>query len=625
MSQEVGSIVIWDVGGTPTHEADLTILWSNFNGGNDPSTISISEIVEDDAAGLRSKYLSWLYDLGTTEIRGKRIIDILEIRPGFSFWWMTLLAQRTNAFESRYILDVVKLMALEDLTNQFPALKSIQLVSNNKKLIISLKEFAEVKGYKFKSTSPPCPGCRYSFKPFYRRLPYSLQAFLYLFKYLSSFYTLQRTNPKVKNFSDQDQISVIDILVHLDKDAFSSGNFKSNYWTSIVEVFESSGIKTNWIHSFYKHDSVKTPGFARELLKRFNYHGGERQSHLLLEAGLSIRNTLKAFKDYIRIVIKTVQFTRMRHHFQPPNSAFNFWIFFKEDWNNSFFGTESMINCLRLNLFEDTFRNIPHQRIGIYIQENQPWEMALIYSWKGAGHGKLIGVPHTTVRYWDLRYFSDRRSFLSYKNNFPVPDIVAVNGNVAYNTYIEGGYPPALISKVEALRYLHLLDVIEKPSRKFSNKDALSILVCGDILSTTNEQMLDWLNKALPILPDNLTIKVKPHPARSIDPEKYPSLNLKIFNEPLHHLLSEVDVTFTSNITSAAVDAYFSGVPVVSMLDGDSFNISPLRGLNGVSFVTSPSELASALLNSRGKENLQAEPYFFLDRKLPLWRKLLSV
>ena len=170
-----------------------------------------------------------------------------------------------------------------------------------------------------------------------------------------------------------------------------------------------------------------------------------------------------------------------------------------------------------------------------------------------------------------------------------------------------------------------MLDVIEKPSRKFSNKDALAILVCGDILSTTNEQMLDWLNKALPILPDNLTIKVKPHPARSIDPEKYPSLNLKIFNEPLHHLLSEVDVTFTSNITSAAVDAYFSGVPVVSMLDGDSFNISPLRGLNGVSFVTSPSELASALLNSRGKENLQAEPYFFLDRKLPLWRKLLSV
>lgn len=625
MSQVVGSILIWDVGGTPTYEADLKILWRSFNGGNDPSLISISEIVEDDAADLRSKYLSWLYDLGTTEIRGRRIIDILEIRPGFSFWWMTLLAQRTNAFESRYILDVVKLMALEDLINQFPALKSIQLVSNNRKLIISLKEFAEAKGFKFNSISPPCPSSGYSIKPFYRSLSYPLQAFLYLLKYLLSFFTFQRTNPEVKNFSNQDQISVIDILVHLDKDAFSSGNFKSNYWTSIVNVFESSGIKTNWIHSFYKHDSVKTPAFARKLLKQFNYHGGGRQSHLLLEAGLNIRNALMAFKDYIRIVIKTVQFTRMRHHFQPPNSAFNFWIFFKEDWNNSFFGTEAVINCLRLNLFEDTFRNIPHQRIGIYIQENQPWEMALIYSWKGAGHGKLIGVPHTTVRYWDLRYFLDKRNFSSCKNNFPIPDIVAVNGNVAYKTYIEGGYPPALISKVEALRYLHLLDVIEKPSRNFSNTDALSILVCGDILSTTNEQMLDWLNEALPMLPDNLTIKVKPHPARSIDSGKYLSLKLKIFNEQLHHLLEEVDVAFTSNITSAAVDAYFSGIPVVSMLDGDSFNISPLRGLNGVSFVTSPSELGSALLNSKGKKNLQVEPFFFLDRKLPLWRDLLSV
>jgi surface carbohydrate biosynthesis protein (TIGR04326 family) len=625
MYNEVGNIIIWDEEGSPSYEADLKILWCNFNGGDDPSVISISEIVEDDAAGLRSKYLSWLYELGTTEIRGKRIIDILEIRPGFSFWWMTLLAQRTNAFESRYILDVVKLIALEDLTNRFPVLKSIHLVSNNKKLIISLKEFSEVKGYKFRSTSPHRTGRGFSSKPFYRRLPYPLQAFFYLINYFSSFYTVRRTNPKVKNFSDQDQISVIDILVHLDKDSISGGNFKSNYWTAIVPVLESSGIKTNWIHSFYKHESVKTPGLARALLKKFNYHVGERQSHLLLEAGLSIRNTLNTVRDYIIIVIKASQFTGMRSQFRPQNSAFNFWIFFKEDWNNSFFGTEAMINCLRLNLFEDTFRNIPHQRTGIYIQENQPWEMSLIYSWKVAGHGKLIGVPHTTVRYWDLRYFLDKRSFLSYKNNFPIPDIVAVNGNVAYKTYIEGGYPPALISKVEALRYLHLLDVIEKPSLKFSNKDALSILVCGDILSATNEKMLDWLNSALPILPYNLIIKVKPHPARSIDPEKYPSLNLKIFNEPLHHLLSEVDVTFTSNITSAAVDAYFSGVPVVSMLDGDSFNISPLRGLNGVSFVTSSSELASALLNSRGKENLQTEPYFYLDRKLPLWRKLLYV
>ena len=623
MSKVIGSIVIWDVGGKPTYEADLKILWSNFNSGEDVNVISIPKKVEADSANLRSRYLSWVYELGITEIRGKKIIDILEIRPGFSFWWMTLLAQRTNAFESRYILDVVKLMALEDLTNQFPALKSIKLVSNNKKLINILKEFAEVKGYKFRFTSPPCFGRRYSLKTFYRRLPYTIQAFLYIFKYLSSFYTFQRT--KVNNFSDQNQISFIDILVHLDKDGISSGNFKSNYWTSIVKVLESFGIKTNWIHSFYKHDSVKTPAFARELIKRFNYNGAGRQSHLLLEAGLSIRNIIKALKDYIRIVIKTTQFIGMRHHFRPRNSAFNFWILFKEDWNNSFFGTEAMINCLRLNLFEDTFRNIPHQQIGIYIQENQPWEMALIYFWKGAGHGKLIGVPHTTVRYWDLRYFLDKRSYLSYKNNFPIPDIVAVNGNVAFRTYIDGGYPPALIAKVEALRYLHLLDVIEKPSRKISNTDTLSILVCGDILSTTNEQMLNWLNAAFPILPDNLTIKVKPHPARSIDPEKYPSLNLKILNEPLSHLLLKADVAFTSNITSAAVDAYFSGVPVVSMLDGDSFNVSPLRGLNGVSFVTSPSELGSALLNSKGKENLEAEPYFFLDRKLPLWRKLLSI
>ena len=96
-------------------------------------------------------------------------------------------------------------------------------------------------------------------------------------------------------------------------------------------------------------------------------------------------------------------------------------------------------------------------------------------------------------------------------------------------------------------------------------------------------------------------------------------------NTPLGELLANYDVVFTSNITSAAVDAHCSGVPVVQMLDGSTFNISPLRGLTGVVYVTNPTELAETLRTAPHRKRVVAEPYFYLDKELPRWRKLLNL
>lgn len=624
MHKEVRSIVIWDAEGMPSGDTDLIILWRNFNSGNTDKIISISKLVEDDSDSLRSRYLSWIYELGVREFRGKKVIDILEIRPGFSFWWMTLIAQRTNAFESPYVLDVVKLMALEDLLKRYPLIEKVELFSNNVKLINTLKIFTKKTKYSLKTILPKQQSAdKLNFKQLYRKLPYPLQAFLYIWKYFFNFYTLVKTNPEVHHKEGERHLSVVDILVHLNKDTFSTGKFHSNYWTNLVDILGSSDIKTNWIHSFYKHDSVKSPRFARKLIDAFNNAG--EANHSLVEAHLTLKILLTSGRDYLKIALRALNLKGIKKHFRPSTSKLNFWLFFEDDWNNSLFGTEAMINCLRVNLFEDIFKNMPYQETGIYLQENQPWEMALIYSWKNAAHGKLIGAPHTTVRHWDLRYFLDKRSYLPYRNNFLVPDIVAVNGNVAYKTYVDAGYPPSSIARAEALRYLHLLNNVGPPAEFISNTDALKVLVCGDILEHINKQMFDWLTGALSGLPENVVIKVKPHPARSIDPNDYPSLNLQILNDPFDVILAQVDVAFTSNMTSAAVDAYYSGVPVVTMLNGDSFNISPLRGLGGVAFVTNPTELGLALVRSKGQENYLAEPYFFLDKHLPRWRGLLSI
>ena len=79
-------------------------------------------------------------------------------------------------------------------------------------------------------------------------------------------------------------------------------------------------------------------------------------------------------------------------------------------------------------------------------------------------------------------------------------------------------------------------------------------------------------------------------------------------------------------MTSAAVDAYLAGLPVVVMLDETELNFSPLRGQPGVRFVGTPEELADALQAGHGATAYpDRKDFFFLDPALPRWRRLLSI
>lgn len=94
----------------------------------------------------------------------------------------------------------------------------------------------------------------------------------------------------------------------------------------------------------------------------------------------------------------------------------------------------------------------------------------------------------------------------------------------------------------------------------------------------THRQM-QWLVEAAALLPPDPRFRVKPHPVCPVQPSDYPSLQL---------------------------------------------NMSPLQGLEGVMYVTSPTELVQVPRDARDTARVVAEPYFCLDKGLPRWRKLLG-
>lgn len=583
--------------------------------------------MEEQADDLRTRFLGWLYDLGEKLINGKRIIDHLELRPNFSYWWLTLGVEKGNYFELDHAYNAIRLLALERLISG-RAVGRIILASASKDLAMAFRLWCQKAGYAFEwQKLPGAPQHTSILRKFFQILPHWIQALASLLRYMQQRWPLRQGEHCPKGHV-VGQVTIIDALVHLPHSAIASGHYASNYWTELVPTLEKNGVAVNWLHHYFQHDQVPTTRYARDLISRFNQNGPTFHSHSTLDGTLDWSLLISALQDFVRLALKAYQVRKARHLFRPENSNIDFWPFFKTNWRRSLFGTTAMSHLIFLNLLEETMKRLPHQKLGIYLQENQGWEFALIQAWKNAGHDRLIGVPHSTVRYWDLRYFFDPRTYHSaLKNSLPMPDSVAINGPAALTTLRQGGYPADRIAECEALRYIHLAEIAQgsNPGNQQSS-GPLRILVLGDISASVTQLQLEWLALAIPLLPKEIIIIFKPHPACPAKNNDYPIIPMQIpTNASLFELLVNCDVAYTSNVTSSAVEAYCAGKLVISMLNGTMFSMSPLSGLPGVIFVSSSEDLSNALKNISDQNKYKKQSFFYINKDLNRWRGLIGI
>ena len=250
----------------------------------------------------------------------------------------------------------------------------------------------------------------------------------------------------------------------------------------------------------------------------------------------------------------------------------------------------------------------------------------MIHAWRKHGHGKLTGVAHATLRFWDLRYFDDPRSVRSRgRGALPQPDKIAVNGEAAFNAARLASFPAERLVTCEALRYNYLYHISSAPGRNRSITEVSQVLILGDYLAGSNRRMLEMLDEAVGKQPTGATYTIKPHPNLTVNCSDFPRLNLQVTNDSLALLLPRFDLAYSSNLTSASVDAYCAGLKVIVMLDEQELNFSPLRKCSGVDFVADASALATVLKTAKSSElSMEARDYFYLDPELPRWAALLS-
>ncbi len=627
-TQKTEELLIWGLDGQPPRDTSFIALWSSYDVSelSSRTVVSVPEQVEGKSDILRKRFLAWLYELSEVNIKNKRLVDHLEIRDGFSYWWMTLLSEK-NYGKSENIYDALRLFVIEDLIREYQPC-SIMVVGLNDKVTSCIKQLCtRFKIQCNQQFSLTRKAERKSIKNILSSsLPYGLQGICYFIKKIGEYRPL-RWHDKKPVAMREDGLLFVDYLAHLSPSTKTKGKFASNYWTTLIDCLDSSHNKVNWLHFYVKHEAVPSREKACELISKFG-RSNDKQVHACVGDSVGIRLLCATFVDYCSLFYRSIYLRKIKNHFTPSNSNLNFWSLFRDEWFASLRGKYALHNCLTLNMLETILKSIPTQKVGFYLQENLSWEMAFIYAWRKCNHGRLIGVPHATVRYWDLRYYYDPRHYVQGEaHSLPMPDYVAVNGRVSRRHYLQGSYPAENLIDVEALRYLYLRHEMRPRALPHVHGRQTRLLICGDILDSLNRKMMRCLEVYIREYSPAIVCTLKPHPARKIDLQDYSLIVAEQTNVNLCELFEKHDVMLTSASSSAAVDAYCAKLPVIQVLDGSMLNTSPLRGMPGVAYVENAAQLANQLIRIRNNPPgvTPEEDYFYLDEALPRWRQLLNL
>ncbi len=619
-----GHLVVWD-SPMPHDRIDATFVdWNGYE--EKEGCVSLLRYVEENADDLRERYLSWVDELGETRIGGRRIVDRMAVGGSdFSLWWMSSIAEK-SFWNTPTMATIVRLLALDELVRSDRP-SSVLVVSDQASVRQAVRRLCAAEGIACRSRGA---GGQQDARGLKRRLaalvPRPIWAMKALADHALNCRPVRGRRPGGWDDSD-DALFLLSCFGHLDPAEASAGRFDSKYWHGLYGVFRESGIPTNWVQYFVTSPDVPDRTTAGDWLERIDANPNDQGNHVLLDSYVSWRLLGRVFLRWIRQLPAGFSLRVMARPRFGPGIHAPLWPVVRAEWLDDLRGVRSIHHQLWLATFEVICDDLPRQRRGMYLHEGVSWEKAFIHAWRTAGHGELVGVPHATIRFWDLRYYVHPRTRdREGPRCLPQPDRLVRNNVTASEAFKAVGYPEAQIVDCEALRYSHLLGLQSGGQEQRRRDGPFRILILGEMRASATRKMLEMMAEAMPHFGFSVELAVKAHPNSPIRPDDHPELGLRLVHGSLGELVGDYDAGFSSHGTSAGVDVLLAGLPVVVWLDDEDLNLSDLRGLPGVGFVGSSVDLVDSFRNIwTGEFRTPSAPVFFtLDAGLPRWRDLLT-
>jgi surface carbohydrate biosynthesis protein (TIGR04326 family) len=615
----------------PRQEGGIVYDWFRFTDEKNPGiTVSVPAYLETNAKKIRAKYLAFVFDTAKKKIGNKTIASFYQTKEGYNLWWMSLVAEK-NLVKSPDISDCLKLFALEELLTK-PKIRKVKIITADKRLATAIQQLCKNMsiGCDWQKREQLSGGIK-NVSELYERLPHFLQAFIYVALIVKKNWKARNAR-KADWLQDKNSIFIFSFFFNLDKKKCSTEQIYSRYWETLPALLRNRGIKINWLNHIMSSPEVPDVTTAVDWAERVNQSDTERQFFLYTFLDASV--VLNVISRYLIFYLKSSSVGFKNNFFKWEGSAADFTALLKKDWLISVKGRLLIENLMWIGLVDKSMASLPKQMAGLYLQENNGWERALVHGWRRHGHGEIIGVNHATVRFWDLRYYDDIRAFKSSVNDSylmnelaPRPDRIALNGPVAWKNMDESGYAQEEMVAAEALRYLK--DTDHQTAKKSDHSSAVKrVLLCGDIDAESTMAMMKCVEEACKLLQREDAMQYfftfKPHPACRIPLSQFNINTLRETNVSMQEALPDFDILIASDSTTAAVEGFEEGLTIILFSFTSRVNFSPLKDIEGVSFVTLPGDMAKHLRGTYRAKEKQAITFFWADGSLPKWNGLIS-
>lgn len=565
--------------------------------------IDLFEYIDKNSDFLKKQYLNIVFNIGNLKINDQPLRKIF-VYNNHSLWEMSLINEK-NIYKNNFVFKTIKYLALQKIfIENFN--KKIRISFLERDLVNILKQEFNNKNIKFDNAS-------FSLKEIFKNFVFKSQFYnhIYFFYFFikNCNFMKKKTNTILKK-----KYFIFSYFTHYDLKKFSQKVFYPKQWAHLWETINQNA---NFIQLFLPNRNFKFFFQIKNFLKKKKFKNLNDEN--FINNNIYFEYYYKVRKDFKKLKIKT-SYSQIDNLLKKNEKYHFFYKINKELFISSFTGYTLLQNLLWANVFDDLLSNSPKHDYGIFLYENQPWEKALITSWKKFKHGNLIGYSHTTINYWHLNYFNDLNYNLSDDFKKFSPDLIAVSSKISKDFLISQSINPKSIIEVEALRYLWILNQNQKNKEK-KNKE---ILFLGDYKNTTNEKLIEIMRQSkFDLINFGFTISFKPHPASSI---KNIDKDIIQTNEDLEYLIDRFEYVVSSNTTSAIIEVLSCGLTTFLFKDKNNFDLSPLKNTileEKTNFFYTKLDLLKKIKIK--KHNFEPINYYYLDKDIAKWKKILEI
>lgn len=607
-------VLIWDRDGLPKPSDHLLVYWKNYLPDSSNQAISIPAWITKNQSFVRQQYFNWVRKSYLYLKNESDLYEKLQLISTLNYFQLTPFMEMNLFAKSPQIYSILKLIAFEAWVEEIE-LASLDYDGEDELLSKTLQGFAERKRIVFSSSVPPAPASkdsrRIGRRSCFGTSPIKSPVWV-LLMWLKS---LPLHGFNVRRWkSNIDKFTFYSYYAHFSPLNASEFEFDSAYWGDLPKYIKSIGKHSNWIHL-----SPKNYGFLASIDKRFMLkkwsNDGKSQTHVALESFFTVRIMICTILNWykVRSHAHAVQHILSSQRI----SDFDYWPYFTSEFERYLSGIGLIDNLLTYELVKSSINLSSVSQETFYLYEGQPWEKVLNSICAQLGQNLPIAVQHSTVRFWDLRYFQNNLELPEHTElETCFPRKLIVNGELSLRML--GNRPPQQeLIRLESLRYKRNPSV----PRKFNVLPGhISPLILGSFLPGENDFILKLLDKVA-IQVTGIEFTFKPHPL-SNKPFFSNKVSIRQSNQELWDLLQGATHVLIGSSTSAVIEVIEAEIPFSIFHPPSTVNLSPLATIDGIDFLYTPAQLVGFLTepHQRNINGLKVEDLVTPHANLDLWK-----